>query len=257
MTEVRDRRTKRCRAAVAGAGLALGIAIGAAAAEAETARSVFEAAGGRLSADRASPDSPAAEPRIVEVRGAGIELWLERFVGGRGRSYRVASGYRFCGGDRVGLRLRPNREVQVQGLLRSRRGLSRAGSGGWSRSLSDDRAVEARLRALEVLSLPGAGSVVLDDRRGSLEFAVVVAEPAFDLESLWTIPAAGREELFERWAANTEVSLATEGEVESYAFAIAPTRAAFLEVKLEHHPCSRRMSLHDLTSSRWPPRRPG
>jgi hypothetical protein len=203
----------------------------------------------------------------VEVSGVGLEIGVELHVGGRDGVRRVSPRYRFCGGDRIALRLTSNRDAHVlllgqrldgqpeELLSRNRIVLAsgaQQGADGWQ-PLLPGGGRSRELRRGEVLRVPGQ-PVVLGDEPGLQRVFVVVSREPFSLRQYFR----GREgdhrstqrppslsRLLDLWASNGAQHHAEGGETASYGFQIDASRPAALEIGLRQYPCARRVSMQN------------
>lgn len=203
----------------------------------------------------------------VEVSGVGVELGVDLHVGGRDGVRRVSPRYRFCGGDRIALRLRSNRDTHVlllgrrldghpEELLRRNRivfpSAEQQGADGWQPLLrGGGRSRE--LRRGEVLRVPEE-PVVLGDEPGLQRVFVVVSREPFSLRQFFRGREGDRQStqrppslrgLLHGWAGNGAQHGAEGGETASYGFQIDDSRRAALEIALRQYPCARRLSLEN------------
>ena len=215
-----------------------------------------------------SQSATATEAVETSEDTLGIEFWIARYVGGTTEPQRVSSKYRFCNGDRIALQLRATRDVHVAALVRTIDGdpealakyrdggisalrdevgrYRAAESGGW-RMLFASKQRGRQLRADQVLTLPVADPVTLDNTPELQKVALVVSDREIDLAP-YLAKTSGSElqTKLASWEDNTAASYASGGEIESYALAVDPSRPYVVDVTVSHYPCSRRMSLSRL-----------
>lgn len=253
----------------------------------DRAREIFEAGGGKVRLDESLRLTPGGGVG-VELAGPGVRYWYEHHIGGRRGSVDVSPAYRFCHGDRVTLHLEGNRGLQVLALGRATRiggapaadpeaslGAEEAppvgsmADGVW-RLLQPTGGRSVELAAGETLSVPGDGWV-LSDEAESIEIAVIVSTEAldlsehFDLETGGALEGAaealassgvrrsgGLESTLDGWRRNAAQSRAQGKGIHSYAFQLASSGPALIDVPLIHDPCFRRMTLLSRSSHSTP-----
>lgn len=215
-------------------------------------REMFEGSGDTLELDAQSSMAAAAvaDGTSVEIGGAGLEIWLQHWSAAG--SHRVGVDYRLCGGDRIVLQVRANRDVYLVALSRA---VSMAGeTGDWG--LMHSRHGKAiRQRAGEVVSIPRT-PVTLEDAPFSREIIVMVAAEPFDLSQQMTprvrsASGAGTEEAktptlewrLAKGRRNVALHRSSEGFPETYAFQIDGAEEATIDLRIDQQACARRVTL--------------
>jgi hypothetical protein len=224
-----------------------------------------------------------ADAETVQVSGPGLELWLERSIGG-GRVLKVSPEYKFCNGDRIAFKLRSNRPLHLLALLRAFPGPPRderrpadepepSATGPSTRVRTADAAWRSLL-SLEGASVPiepetltslPTEPVLLGTEPAQYRLALAISTRPIDLSELFDPAtgivraaepkAAGGEgdseptprvelnRLLESWRGNAAKAFGADGAAASYGLVRDPGTPAVVDVPIHHYDCARRMTL--------------